>query len=91
MIGVCDYCSSLKEEEMELYIKMVNNAKCWETCHGTVTFQRETEKPLMVEDVLYVPRLTKNMISVSTLGGKGYVVTFQSGRVYIHPKDSKTT
>ena len=29
---------------------------------GTVSFQRESGKPLSFADVLYVPRLTKNLI-----------------------------
>jgi hypothetical protein len=90
MTGVQDYFSSLKEEEMDLVIEMGNNAKCRAAGHGTVTFQRESGKPLMVRDVLYVSGMTKNLISVSALEDRGYVVSFQDGRVYIRPKDSKT-
>lgn len=39
--------------------------------------------------MLYVPRMTKNLIFISTLEDKGYIVTFESGKVNIHPKDSK--
>jgi hypothetical protein len=90
MNGVQDYFSSLREEEMDLYIEMGNNAKCRAAGHGTITFQRESKKPLMVKDVLYVPRMTKNLISVSALEDRGYMVSFQDGRRYIRPKDSKT-
>jgi hypothetical protein len=45
----------------------------------------------MVKDVLYVLRMKKNLIYVSTFEGRGYVVSFMDGRVYIRPKDSKTT
>jgi hypothetical protein len=71
MIGVCDYFSSLKEEEMDLYIEMGNNAKCRETSHGIVTFQRESGKPRIVKDMLYVPGMTKNLISISVLEDRG--------------------
>jgi hypothetical protein len=47
---------------------------------GTVSFQRELGKPLWFADVIYVPGLTKNLISVSTLENKGYEVTFRKGR-----------
>jgi hypothetical protein len=90
MIGVRDYFSNLKEEEMYLVTKMGNNAKCRAPSHGVVTFQRESEKPLMVRDVLYVLCMTKKLISVSALEDRGYVVSFQDGRVYIRPKDYKT-
>jgi hypothetical protein len=87
---VRDYFSNLKEE-MDLYIEMGNNVECRATCHRIVTFQRETGKPLMVKDVLYVSGMSKNLISVSALEDMGYVVSFQDRRVYIRPKGSKTT
>jgi hypothetical protein len=59
-VGVSDIFSILKEEELDLYIEMGNDAKCQAAGHGTITFQRESENPLMVKDVLYVLGLTKN-------------------------------
>jgi hypothetical protein len=50
---------------------------------GTVSFQRESGKPLHFADVLYVPGMTRNLISVSTLEDKGYEVTFRKGKVFI--------
>ena len=55
---------------------------------GTVSFQRESGKPLSFADVLYVSGVTKNLISVSTLEDKGYQVKFRDHRVYIRPKGS---
>ena len=55
---------------------------------GIVSFERESGKPLNFVDVLYVPGLTKNLISVSTLEDKGYQVKFRDHRVYIRPKGS---
>jgi hypothetical protein len=69
MTGVRDYFSSLKEEEMDLVIEMGNNAKCRATGHGTVTFQRESGKPLMVRDVLYVPGYDEEPDISFSLGG----------------------
>ena len=37
---------------------------------------------------MYVPGLTKNLISVSNLEDKGYQVKFCDHRVYIRPKGS---
>ena len=39
---------------------------------GTVSFERESGKPLGFVDVLYVLGLTKSLISVSTMEEKGY-------------------
>jgi hypothetical protein len=38
--------------------------------------------------LLYVPGLTKNLISISTLEDKGYLVTFCKGKVFIGPTGS---
>ena len=51
-------------------------------------WQRLIGKPLSFVDVLYVPRLTKNLILVSTLEDKGYQVKFRDHGVYIRPKGS---
>ena len=48
-----------------------------------------TTDSVTVHDVLYVPELQKNLISVSSLEDN-YVVTFKDGRVFIRPKHSKT-
>jgi hypothetical protein len=84
-VGVSELFSVLKEDELDLYIEMGNDAKSQAASHGIVTFQRESENPLMVKDVLYVPGLTKKLILVSALEDKGYMVTFQAGKVYIWP------
>ena len=43
-------------------------------------FKREPGKALLVKDMLYVPRLQKNLISVSILEDKGFEVTFRDGK-----------
>jgi hypothetical protein len=91
MTGVRDYFSNLKEYNANFHIVLGDNAKCKLAGSGTVRFQRESGKPLSINDVSFVLGLTKNLISVSTLEDKGYVVTFQDGRVFIHPKGSNTS
>jgi hypothetical protein len=56
-----------------------------------VRFQRESGKPLSINDVLFVLGLTKNLIYVSALEYKGYEVTFRDGRVLIHPRGSNAS
>jgi hypothetical protein len=43
---------------------------------GTISFQRESQPPMLLRDVLYVPGLKKNLISVSTIEERGYEVLF---------------
>ena len=76
-------------EYLDFYIELSDHAKYHVIGVGIVKFHRESGKPLLVEDVLYVPGMTKNLISISTLEDKGYIVTFERGKFYIHPKDSK--
>lgn len=40
-----------------------------------------------IEGILFVPGLKKNLLSVSTLEDKGYVVTFMDGKALLWPKD----
>ena len=41
--------------------------------------------PLKVKEVLYVPGLKKNLISVSTIEDQGYEVTFRGGQAIVYP------
>ena len=41
---------------------------------------------MKVSDVLYVPRMKKNVISVSALEDRGYEVLFRNGQVLIYPR-----
>jgi len=76
MNGVWEYLSNLQEKEMDLLIEMGNNTKCQATSHGTMTFQRELGKTLLVRGMLYVLGMTNKLISISTLEDRGYAVSF---------------
>ena len=76
MTRVREYFNNLKEYNANFNIVLGDNAKYKPTRKGTVRFQRESGKPLSINDVLFVPGLTKNTISISALEDKGYEVTF---------------
>lgn len=82
-------CFTKLEKMLDFYIELDDSVKYHATSVGTVKFQRESSKPFLVEDVLYVPGMTKNLILVSTLEEKSCIITFERGKVYIHSKDSK--
>jgi hypothetical protein len=46
---------------------------------------------MLVRDVLYVPGLKKNLISVFTIEDRGYEVLFHDGQVLLYPKGSSIT
>ena len=58
---------------------------------GTVSFQRESQPPMLVRDVLYVMGLKKNLISISTIEDMGYEVVLCDGKVLMYPKGSSIT
>jgi hypothetical protein len=46
---------------------------------GTVHFQLESGGSFDAQEVLFVPGLKKNLLSISVMEDKGYIVTFQRG------------
>jgi hypothetical protein len=41
---------------------------------------------MKMKEVIYVPRLKKNLLSISTLDEKGYRVAFVDGKVLMYPR-----
>jgi len=50
---------------------------------STISFQREFGSPLRITYVMHVPRLKKNLVSVTVLKGRGYDVIFIKGNVFL--------
>jgi hypothetical protein len=71
MTRVRKHFSNFREEEMTFDIEMQNKSKSTPVGRGIVTFQRESGKTFSFTDVLFIPGMTKNLISVSTLQAKG--------------------
>jgi hypothetical protein len=90
MTGCKELFSILQEGGVNLHTELGDDAHYKVQGRGTMSFQRESSKPLQFDDILYVPSLTKNLISVSTLEDKGFEVTFRGGKVYIRTKGSTT-
>ena len=88
MTGHKRFFKDLQEGGTGIHVELGDDAWYQAQGVGTVSFERESGKPLSFADVLYVPGLTKNLISVSTLEDKGYQVKFRDHRVYIRPKGS---
>jgi len=53
---------------------------------GSISFQLESESILHINEVLYVPGLKKNILSVATLEDKGYWVTFMERKTLLWAK-----
>lgn len=86
MTGVRKCFSSYQEEQMNLQITMGNKAKCTLIGRGILTFQTEDGNKIPATNVLHVPRLGMNLLSMSQLQNKGYDVYFIQDKVYVkHP------
>ena len=53
---------------------------------GEASFKLDFEKSLKMKDVLYVPVLKKNILSISALDAKGIMVAFFDGEVLMWPR-----
>eukprot|EP00253_Pinus_taeda_P031770 PITA_31770 len=62
---------------------MGNRTKCTPVGRGTIEFQRESRANTTATNVLHVPGLGMNLISVSQLQDKGYDVHFVGKKAYV--------
>jgi hypothetical protein len=88
MNGVREHFTDLRDTEVRIEISLGDDTLVRLVGIGTVTFRRDSMPPISFTDVLYVPRLKKNLISVSTLQDRGLEVTFRGTEVLIHPRGS---
>ena len=53
---------------------------------GESSYKQDSRKPMNMKDVLFVPRLKKNLISIYALDSKGMRVAFVDGQFLMWPK-----
>jgi hypothetical protein len=53
---------------------------------GETSYKLDSGKPLKIKDVLYVPGLKKNLLSISALEEKEFKVIFIDGEVLMWPR-----
>eukprot|EP00253_Pinus_taeda_P025904 PITA_25904 len=63
--------SALEEKDLKMHIEMGDNGRYSVLRVGTVAFQREHGAPLTLTNVMYVPRLKNNLVSITMLEEKG--------------------
>jgi hypothetical protein len=86
MTGSQKSLTSLTEENSRLQVELGDNAKYAVKGVGTTSFQLKSGKPLKMSEVLYVPGLKKNLLSISAMEDRGYAVAFVDGQVLAWPK-----
>jgi hypothetical protein len=53
---------------------------------GEASYKLDLEKPMQMKEVLYVPELKKNLLSILEFDEKGYIVSFVDGQVVMWPR-----
>ena len=66
-----------------MHIEMGDDWKYSITGFGTITFHRENWGALTLNNVMYVPRLKKNLVSISMLEDRGCDVILSKGKVFL--------
>jgi len=86
MTRVREYFSEISQDYTDMEVVLGDDNIVRAVSVGTLTFDRGPKPPLKVSDVLYVPGMKKNLISVSTLEDRGYHVLFKRGQLFIYPR-----
>eukprot|EP00253_Pinus_taeda_P016874 PITA_16874 len=91
MTGVKEYLLELLEDDTDMEVALADDNMVREVCVGTLTFDRGPKATLKVSDFLYVPRMKKNLISISTLDDRGYDVLFRREQVLIYHRGNPSS
>jgi hypothetical protein len=86
MTGIREHFSDLRDPFVRMDISLGDDRIVTVAGIGTVSFRREDLPPLSFTDVLFVPGMKKNLISVSTLQDRGLEVLFIGSEVLIYPR-----
>eukprot|EP00253_Pinus_taeda_P021662 PITA_21662 len=91
MTGDKNLFSALEKKDLKMHIEIGDDESYSVSGVGTVAFQRDYGAPLTLIDVMDVPGLKKNLVSVAMLEDKGYDVFFNKGKAFLrHIATSQT-
>jgi hypothetical protein len=88
MTGYKEHLIDLAEKDSRLHVVLGDNARYIVKGVGNSTFQLDSNIPLQLSEVLYVPGMKRNHAYVSTLDDKGYKVTLSKGKFIAWHKKS---
>ena len=90
-MGDKELFSDLEEKDLQMHIEMGDDGWYNATDIGTITFERELGKLFLLKDVMHVPDLKKNLVSVAMLEDRGYDVFFSDGKAFLRHKTTGQT
>ena len=84
MTGYRSALTDLTEQKSSVEVEMGDSNKGI----GSTSFMLDSGTNLKITEILYVPGIKNNLLSVSTLEDKGFSVTFMEGKALLWHKDS---
>jgi hypothetical protein len=88
MTGYKEILSDCEKKYFVEYVELGDD-KCYKIEGvGSISFRLESRARLHIDEVLYVPGLKKNLLSVATLEEKGYWVIFKDRKALLWAKYS---
>jgi hypothetical protein len=84
MIGLRNHLTHFVKKETHLHVVLGDDARYNVRGVGTSTFQLDSNMHLKLEEVLYVPGMKRNLVSISALEDKGYKITFSQKEEFMH-------
>ena len=85
------FFSDLEDKDLGVHIEMGDDGRYNATGIGTISFERESDKPFRLKEVIHFPILKKNLIPVAMLEDKGYDVVFSEGKDFLRSKATSET
>ena len=86
MIGYKDSLSWLVQKESPHKVMLRDDSQYPIKGMGEASYKLDSRKSMKMKDVLYVPGLKKNLLSISSLDKKGFRISFIDGRVFMWTK-----
>jgi len=83
MIGNKEFFSILEDKDHKLHIEFGDDGRYSTKGIGIVTFKWDSGSHLHLKNVMYVPGLMKNLVSVAVLEEKCYDVVFSKGNFFL--------
>eukprot|EP00253_Pinus_taeda_P007797 PITA_07797 len=91
MTGDRDLFSDLEDKDIGVHIEMGDDGRYSATGISTISFERESGKPFVLNEVMHVLGLKKNLIFVAMLEDKGYDAVFNKGKAFLRSKTTGET
>ena len=88
MTGDRDMFPEMSDTDLELEVVLGDDTVVRAVGRGTVRFDKESMQPIFFRDVLYVPGLKKNLVSVSMIEDRGFGVYVLDEKFTIFRKET---